>query len=147
MIRLRRLATGLACVVAASVSTAVQAEDQDVVDYRRHIMKTLGEQAAIIGMILQRKAPADDFATHVQILAVTAATAKTAFEPKVAGGDAKPEVWAQWPDFAKRLDALAAATNDLAIIAKTGGVAAAGAKVEAALTCKGCHDTYRVPKK
>jgi cytochrome c556 len=123
------------------------ADDQDVIDYREHIMKTMGEQAAAISQILQQKAPAENFAIHVQILAVTAATAKQAFQPQVPGGEAKPDVWARWADFAKRLDDLTAATADLAKTAKAGGVAAAAPKVETALTCKNCHDTYRVEKK
>ena len=136
--------TLVACMGAAATA---HADDQDVIDYRKHVMKTMGEEAAVLGMMLQKKVPATDFATHVEILATTAATAKKAFEPKVAGGDAKPEVWAQWPDFAKRLDALTAATDELAKTAKTGGIAAAGPKVQSSLTCKGCHDNYRVPKK
>lgn len=126
---------------------ASHADDQDTVEYRQHIMKTLGEQVAILGMMVQQKAPADDFATHVQALALTAATAKAAFEPEIQGGNAKPEVWSQWADFEKRIDALTVATADLAKTAKSGGAAAAGPKMQAALTCKGCHDTYRVPKK
>jgi cytochrome c556 len=121
----------------------VRAEDQDAIDYRRHIMATLSEEAAALGQILQKKAPAEDFATHAQILAITAATAKKAFEPKAPGGDAKPAVWTNWSDFAKRLDDLTAATADLAKTAKEGGTAAAAPKVEAALTCNSCHDTYR----
>ena len=130
-----------------SVSSVAHADDQDAIDYREHIMKTMGEQVAAIRMILQQKAPATNFAVHVRILAVTAATAKKAFEPKVPGGEAKPDVWAQWPDVARRFDALVAATDDLAKSAKEGGVPATAPKVEAALTCNGCHDTYRVPKK
>ena len=123
------------------------ADDQDTIDYRQHIMKTLGEQVSILGMMVEKKAPADDFATHAQVLALTAATAKAAFEPEIQGGKAKPEVWTQWADFEKRIDALVASTADLAKTAKSGGVAAAGPKMQSALTCKGCHDTYRVPKK
>jgi len=136
----------LALVITAS-GAAHAADDQDVIDYRRHIMKTMGQQAAVIGMILQNRAPADDFATHVQILASSVATAKAAFEPKVPGGEAKPELWAQWPDFAKRLDTLTAATQELAKAAKEGGVAAAGPKVQDAFTCKSCHEQYREQKK
>jgi cytochrome c556 len=98
-------------------------------------------------MMVQQKAPVDDFATHAQALALTAATAKAAFEPEIQGGAAKSEVWSQWADFEKRIDALAAATADLAKTAKTGGAGAAGPKMQSALTCKSCHDTYRVPKK
>lgn len=148
MTRLGRIVHGLAlATVLVGSSAAVYADDQDVIDYRRHIMKTMGEQAASIGMILQQKAPADNFATHVKILAVTAATAKKAFEPKVQGGDAKPEVWSNWADFSKKMDALVAATDDLAKTAASGGLAAAQPKVQSALTCKGCHDMYRVPPK
>jgi cytochrome c556 len=133
-------------LIAAAAASAAHADDQDVIDYREHIMKTMGEQAAAIGQILQQKAPAENFATHAQILAITAATAKKAFEPKVPGGEAKPDVWAQWPDFVKRLDELTAATADLARIAKTGGMAAAAPKVQT-LPCKSCHDTYRAEMK
>jgi len=129
-----------------AVLTVAHADDQETIDYRRHIMKTMGEQAASINMILQQKAPPENFAIHVKILAVTAATAKKAFEPKVPGGDAKPEVWANWADFTKRIDALVAATASLAETAQQGGIAAAAPKVQGALTCKSCHDNYRAPK-
>ena len=135
-------------ILALLLSTAAvaQADDQDVIDYRRHIMHTMGEQVALLDMILQQRAPATHLATHAQILAITASTAKKAFEPKIAGGEAKPEVWAQWPDFSKRLDELVAVTDELAKTAQGGNVTATAPKLKE-LTCKGCHDTYRKPKK
>jgi cytochrome c556 len=136
----------LVAATLLTVAAPVLGDPQETIDYRRHVMKTMGEQVAIIGMILEKKAPPDAFATHVKVLAVTATTAKKAFEPNVPGGAAKPEVWSNWPEFAKRLDALVAATDDLAKTAATGGVPAAGPKVKTALTCKSCHDTFRVPK-
>jgi len=123
------------------------ADDQDVIDYRRHVMKTMGEEVASMRMIMDRKAPAESFAAHARVLAITATMAKKAFEPKVAGGDAKPEVWANWADFARRLDALVSATDELAKVAQSGGLAAAGPKVDEALSCKGCHERYRVARK
>lgn len=147
MIRLCEIMSGVALAAALATSAAVHADDQDTIDYRRHIMKSMGEQVGAIGMILQKKAPADNFAVHVKALAGSAAMAKKAFEPKVPGGDSKPEVWADWADFSKRMDALTSATDELAKLAAAGGVASAGTKVQAALTCKACHDTYRVPKK
>lgn len=124
-----------------------RADDQDVIDYRQHIMKTMGEQMGAIGMILQNKVPPDNLALHLKVLAVTATQAKSAFEPKVPGGDAKPGVWTDWQDFSKRLDELVAATADLAASAQHDSVAQIGAKLASTLKCKGCHDTYRVPKK
>jgi cytochrome c556 len=140
------MALAAAATLQAAPLAAV-ADDQDTIDYRQHVMKTMDEQAAAINMILQHRAPADNFAVHAQILAITAATAKKAFETKVPGGTSKPEVWTQWADFARQLDVLAANTAEFARVAKEGGVAAAEKKVASALSCKGCHDTYCVPKK
>jgi cytochrome c556 len=140
---LATITTGLASILPA----IARADDQDVIDYRQHIMKTMGEQTAAIGQILQQKVPPDNFATHLQILAVTAATTKSAFEPKVLGGEAKPDVWAKWADFSKRLDDLTAATADLAKTAMNGGLAATAPKIQGQLACKSCHDIYREEKK
>jgi cytochrome c556 len=109
-------------------------------------MKTMGEQLAALNQITKGKAPAGDVAAQAQVLSITAGLAKIAFTPKVPGGEAKPEVWAKWDDFSKRLDALVAAATDLAKAAKQGGVAAVTPKLSG-LSCKGCHDDYRVPKK
>ena len=144
------LATGfmLAVIAAAPLASfAGDDQDQETIDYRKHAMRTMGEQVAAMGQMVQGKVPSDNFAVHAQVLAIAAATAKKAFEPKVPGGEAKPDVWAKWDDFSKRLDALTAATADLAATAKSGGMAAAQPKMQAALTCKGCHDLYREAKK
>ena len=142
-----RLVTLLALGALMFAALPSRADDQDVIDYRTHVMKTLGEQLGAIGMILEHKAPPDNFATHLKVLAVTATQAKKAFEPKVPGGNAKPEVWSNWADFSKRLDDLVAATGDLAAAAPHESVAAVGEKLGSALKCKSCHDTYRKPLK
>lgn len=139
---------GAALAAATILPVAAFADDQDVIDYREHAMKTMGEEVQAMAMIAQGKiSTADDFATHAQILAEVAAMAKAGFTQKVEGGKAKPDVWAKWDDFSKRLDVLAASTADLAKTAKAGGVAAAAPKMKDALTCKGCHDVYREEKK
>jgi len=140
-----RLVTLLALGVLVVAAVPIRADDQDVIDYRTHVMKTLGEQLGAIGMILENKAPPDNFATHLKVLAVTATQAKKAFEPKVPGGNAKPEVWSNWADFSKRLDDLVTATADLASAAQHESATAIGAKLGPSLKCKGCHDTYRKP--
>jgi cytochrome c556 len=122
------------------------ADDQDVRDYRSHVMKTMGEQLAALGQITKGKAPAGDVAAQAEVLSITAGLAKIAFTPKVLGGEAKPEVWDKWDDFSKRLDEMVAAAADLAKTAKQGGVAAVTPKLSG-LSCKGCHDDYRVQKK
>jgi cytochrome c556 len=147
MIRTRRMTIGLACASLLASATLSHADDDDLIDYRQHIMKTMQEQVVAIDMILKQRAPGENLAIHVKVLASAASTAKSAFQPKVPGGEAKPEVWTNWSDFASRLDKQAAALADLDKAASNGGLSAAGPKVQAALSCDGCHDAYRVPKK
>ena len=140
--RLVSYLAGAALLAATILPMTARADDQDTIDYREHIMKTMGAEMVLINQIVQKKAPADGLATFTQGLAMTAATAKSAFATKMAGGEAKPDVWTHWADFSKRLDALAAATEDLANSSKGGDITAAASKV-ATLGCKGCHDVYR----
>ncbi len=144
--RLASYLAGAALVAAVILPATVRADDQDNIDYREHIMKTMGAELVIIGQIAQKKASPADLATFTQALATTAATAKSAFMPNTVGGEAKPEIWTNWADFSKRLDALAAATEDLANSSKGGDPTAAASKM-ATLGCKGCHDVYRLKKK
>lgn len=143
---LPRLAWAGIAFVGSLLPISSYADDQDVRDYRSRIMKTMGEQFAALNQISKGKAPAADLATQAEVLSITASTAKIAFEPKVLGGKAKPEVWDKWDDFSKRLDELAAAAADVAKTAKQGGVAGVTPKL-GSLSCKGCHDVYRVEKK
>jgi cytochrome c556 len=142
---MKRFGLGVALLACSLVAVA---DDQDWVDYRQHLMKTLDEQVGSVRMILGHKAPAADLATHAKILALGATTVKKSFATKAPGGNAKPDVWSNWPDFSKRMDAFTAAAEDLSKAVAAGGVAAAGAKTQAVLAaCKGCHDQYMIPKK
>ena len=143
MNRLISLAAVLVATTTALTAVTARADDQDVIDYREHIMKTMNAETTALTMIAQQKARSEDFTVHAQILAITAASALKAFEPKAVGGKAKPEVWDNWADFSKRLNELVANTSDLAKTAQEGGVAAAAPKLKTALTCNTCHDVYR----
>ena len=143
---LPRLAWAGIAFVGTLLPVSSFADDQDVRDYRSHIMKTLGEQFSVLNQIVKGKAPAQDVAAQAEVLSITAGAAKIAFTEKVLGGQAKPEVWEKWDDFEKRLDDMVAAAADVAKSAKQGGVAAVTPKLSS-LSCKGCHDVYRVQKK
>lgn len=123
------------------------ADDQDVIDYRRHIMATLQAQVAALGMIMSGAIPDDNVVAHIDIIAQSAATALKAFEPKVEGGEAKPEVWAQWDDFSARMNDFAAKTAAMSKTAREQGKDEALLLAMDALTCKQCHDVYRDKKK
>jgi cytochrome c556 len=144
---MRRIAQGVAIATLLAASAAALGDDQDVIDYRQHVMKSMGEELAAIQMIVDKKAPPDNFAVHVKALAVTATQARKAFEPKVLGGNSKPDVWSHWADFANQLDALVTSTSELTKATQSGGVAAAAPTLGTALHCQSCHDAYMVPAK
>jgi cytochrome c556 len=137
--------TVLAAALAASGGAL--ADDQDVIDYRKHVMKTIGEQVGAVQLILENRVPADNLAVHLAVIAATAPQAKSAFTAEVAGGRSKPEVWANWDDFSQRLDRFVAGAQELAQAAQAGDAPAAAAKLPATLDCKGCHEVYRAPVK
>jgi cytochrome c556 len=126
--------------------TASIADDQDVIDYRKHIMATLQAQVAALGMIMSGAIPDDNAVAHMDIIAQSAATALKSFEPKVEGGDARPEVWAQWDDFSARMNEFAERTAAMARTAHEKGKDEALLLAMDALTCKQCHDDYRVKR-
>ena len=139
---LKRISIGAALTATSLLSLNAVADDQETVDYRVHIMKTMAEQIAVISQMQKSQIPPTNLSVHTEILAITATTAKSAFTPKVPGGKAKADVWANWADFSKRLDDLTAATADLDKAARSGGLTAVVAKMQS-LPCKGCHDNYR----
>lgn len=122
------------------------ADDQDVIDYRKHVMDTLEAQVAALGMIMSGAIPDDNVVAHMDIIAQTAAIALKSFEPKVEGGDAKAEVWANWDDFSSRMNEFAERTATMARTAHDKGKDEALLQAMDALTCKQCHDDYRVKR-
>jgi len=123
---------------------AAAAEDKDIIDYRQHIMRTMEEQTAIIGMIVSGAAPEEGMKASAESIALAASIALKSFEAKVQGGKAKPEVWSKWDDFSARMKKFAEKSAELSVAAKKGASIGelTGILVEA-LPCKECHDTYR----
>jgi|ERR1700678_636680 cytochrome c556 len=143
----RPFVTLSALALAAFVLPSARADDKDVIEYRKHIMNTLNEQSAALGQILSTVVPDDNAVAHINAIALTASTALKAFEPKVPGGQAKPDVWANWADFSKRMNEFAQRTAQAAKVAKEQGKEAALSNILDQLTCKSCHEVYREDKK
>jgi cytochrome c556 len=143
----RPFVTLSALALAAFVLPSARADDKDVIEYRKHIMNTLNEQSAALGQILSTVVPDDSAVAHINAIALTASTALKAFEPKVPGGQAKPDVWANWADFSKRMNEFAQKTAQAAKVAKEQGKEAALSNILDQLTCKSCHEVYREDKK
>lgn len=148
MTRLVKFVGGFAVAVVMAMSAPIvaRADDKDVIDYRQNIMKALDSQTAAIGMIVSTQIPEDNLVQHAEAIAMIAKQVKKSFEAKVPGGEAKPEVWAQWADFSKKVDEFVAGTEQMAKNAKTGGIPVVTEQMVTALTCKGCHDVYRSKK-
>ena len=142
MNRITRTLSALSLAVLPLVSVVAQADDEDTIAYRKHIMKTLDEQTNAIGMILSGVIPDDNLQLHMDAIATTAAMALRSFEPNVPGGDAKPEVWSNWEDFSKRMNAFAEKTANMAKVAREEGPDQAIELAVDALDCKGCHKVY-----
>ncbi len=141
---MRNLGVIIVAALSLGAAGAARAEDKDVIEYRQHIMKTLQEQTAIIGEIVSSAVPADNLTNHAEAIALAAQMSLKSFEAKVPGGESKPDVWAKWPDFSKRMNDFAAATRLFADTAKKGAsVSEMTSILTAALPCKECHDTYR----
>lgn len=141
--------TWVLAVLAAGVDVTARADptDKDVIDYRQHVMNTLNEQSAALGEILSTVVPDDNATAHLQALALAASTALKAFEAKVPGGQAKPEVWSSWSDFSKRMTEFAQKVNDAANKAQAGRKEEVMTNIADTLSCKSCHDVYRDEKK
>jgi cytochrome c556 len=141
----RNIFCGLVLLALPMIDGA-SADNIDAVDYRQHIMKTMNEQAAALGEILSGAIPDDNVIAHLDALALSASTALKAFEPKVPGGEARPEVWSNWADFSQRMNEFAQKTAAMAKLAHEKGKDAGLANVMDALSCKKCHDNYRREK-
>lgn len=142
--RIRNAMPALAICTALLLGGPATAEEEDFIDYRQHIMKTLREQVALLGMVVENKAPAQDLKVHARGLQLTADTAKFAFSVDAPGGAARALVWEQWEDFSGRLTALSELARDISQAADKGDVDAVAARLKS-MNCKACHDTYREP--
>ena len=142
MNRIIRALGALTLAALPLISTVARADDEDTIAYRKHIMRTLDEQTAALGMILSGAIPEDNLVLHMDAIATTASMALSSFEPNVPGGDAKPEVWSNWEDFAKRMNDFVAKTANMAKVAHDEDPQTAVELAIEALDCKGCHTVY-----
>ncbi len=134
----------LLAVLSAGV---VRADDDDVIQYRQLIMKQLDAKSAALGMIVAGQIPPDAIVSEARSLAESAKALPKAFEEKIPGGNAKPEVWSHFDDFQKRIAAFVKKADDFAKVSETKDLSKIGEAIVEDLPCKECHDTYRVPKK
>lgn len=126
------------------ISAVGQAEDPVLA--RQLIMQALDDDAEALGMIVARAVPPTKMAEHARNVAKSAKEARDSFKQNAPGGSAKPEIWANWEDYSKRLDTFVAKSEEMAKIAETGDINAVTEIMVDAMPCKSCHDVYRTKK-
>lgn len=127
--------------------SAVRGQADDPVLGRQLIMQALEDDAEALGMIAAGITPPTKMAEHARNLAQHAKESFESFKPEAPGGSAKPEIWSNWADYSKRMEAFVANSEKMATVAETGNVNAVTELMVDAMPCKGCHDVYRAKKK
>ena len=143
----------LAGIVALFASVAVsRAQDaveppsaEEVILDRQLAMQQLEEHADLLGGVLAGIEPPEMLAQYTRQVADDAVAARAAFQAQVPGGATKPEAWANWEDFSRRMDEMVTRTEAMAVAGETGSVGLINEMVVDALPCGACHQLYRVP--
>jgi len=141
---------GSAVALTAGTAFSVSADESAAIKYRQAVMKAVGGHMGGSVAIIKGKVPyKDDLVAHATGLNDMANVAANAFKQKTEGGKtrAKPNIWEEADDFSQKIAGLKKATADFLAAAKSGGPAAAGAKLGAVGdSCKGCHKKFRAKK-
>lgn len=131
----------------APASAAISQDDADAIILDRQlVMQQLDKDTKALGEIVAGIQPPDKMADRAKGIAKGAKEAAEAFKQNVPGGGAKPEVWSNGDDFAKRMQAFVTASDAMAKASETGNVVAVSELMIPALPCKQCHDVYRIKK-
>ena len=128
--------------VSAPASVSQDDADAIILD-RQLVMQALDKDVEVLGNIVAGAAPPTELVARTQSVAKNAKAALKAFEPNVPGGAAKPEVWAKWDDFRKRMEDFAVKSEEMAKASESGNLAVVGEHMIGALQCKQCHDVYK----
>jgi len=140
-------------VAGATVTTPSYADGAADINARQALMKSIGGEMKAIGGII--KGTAGDPATlgaHTQELAALSKKVKMAFPegsgPEAGETEALPNIWTDMGTVEKIIDDLVSATDNLAKVAMTGDLKAAGAAmgVVGKDGCGACHKTFRKKK-
>lgn len=147
MIRKFIAATTLAITVATA-GTAMAADPDAAIKYRKDVMKIIGGSVTSIAAILKGEAGAPgDLAAMTQILALAAdpAIIDTAFEMNTDGQGSekttsKGNIWTDWDKF----KGITVKLNEAAADAAKAGANVTFAEMKPVFAqCKACHDEFR----
>lgn len=134
---------GLSLTVAAA-----GVKPEDAIEYRQSVYNVIKWNFAPIGAMVKGEVPydADAVIRHAAFLEVLSKMPLEGFVPGSDKGktEAKPDIWQDWADFQKRMQAFQEDAAKLAEVAKSKDLAAIKVQFgNTAKACKGCHDKFR----
>jgi len=138
-------------ICAGVVGSAGAAEPEDIIKYRKAVMKaTAGHMGAVNGIVSGKVDYKADLADHGKALAALMKNVAGLFPKDSDFGDtdALDAVWSKNAEFKKRADNVKTKSAAFAKVAATGDKAKAGAAFkELNDACKACHKDFRKEKK
>ena len=142
----RVLKAALAVTLPLVPLSTVHGQAEDPVLARQLIMQQLEDEAEALGSIAARITPPTKMAEHAHNVAKLARESYDSFKQNAPGGAAKPEIWTNWADYSKHMEAFIANADKMTKAADAGDVNGVTELLVDALPCKQCHDVYRQKK-
>lgn len=146
LFRGRAVRIALAVALPLAPISAVHGQSEDPVLDRQLIMQQLEDDAEALGMIAARLTPPTKMAEHARSVAASARESYEAFKQNAPGGAAKPEIWTNWDDYSKKMEAFIANADKMVEVAEKGDLNGVTEIMVDAMPCKACHDVYRQRK-
>jgi cytochrome c556 len=150
--KLQLIVPSLAAAFGIAVSVAAMADTtpQDAADYRKSVMTTFKGHIGASSMHVRGLVDGKEFLVkHAQGLENGASELATLFPAgsNVEDSDALPVIWEKPGEFNAAIEKLIAATQKFTTAAESGDKEAiATAFRDVGGSCRGCHDTFRVPQ-
>lgn len=147
-----KVLAGIAAIAGVAVAVTGVAVGQDVIAQRKELMKQVGGATKTSSDMIKGDKAYDPKAAEA------AATTIAENWPKFVklfpdnaktGGEttAAPKIWEDTKDFEAKGAVMAKAASEAAKSAANGAEAFKTSFGEVTKNCKGCHETYRIPKK
>lgn len=134
-------------VLSASFAALADTTPEDAADYRGAIMTSLRGHIGAASMIVRGLVDSDELLSHAQGLDNSVRELDHIFPAgsNVGESEALPAIWDKPSEFAAAIEKMQAATAAFVTAAEGGdNEAIGGAFRNVGMSCRGCHDNFRV---
>ncbi|MGE4061947.1 MAG: cytochrome c [Rhodospirillaceae bacterium] len=119
--------------------------DQDAIEYRKSVMRTLEAQFNAIAHIIAFEGPPQNLRSHLEAALITARTVLPSFQKRAPGGTSQPQIWEKWDDYTMHARQFEAAIAMAVEAAKHGDVSDVIWYTDQ-VSCRQCHNKYQQPR-